>query len=97
MFALDAPQTAGLCISDSQAQIIGLSLIASWGLLALTLGLVAATNFHGAADWGARMARFGRQPTETQVRSYRNVATIFATLGVLAVVFALAGFIARLV
>lgn len=94
---MDASRTADLCISDSQAQSIGLSLIAAWGFLALALGLVVATNFHGAADWGARMARFGRQPTATQVRTYRNAATVFATLGVLAVVFALVGFIARLV
>jgi hypothetical protein len=70
-------------LTDASAQSLGMLILAAWGAVAFIVGLAVAVNFHGAAEFGAKMARFGRQPSGQAVRSYRLLATCFTVGGAL--------------
>ena len=80
-------------LSDSAAGALGGVVLTAWGIFAVALGAIVWTDFHGAARWGARMARFNRDvdpdDAEDSLTAYRYMAGAFGVLGVLAIVFGL--------
>lgn len=80
-------------LSDSAAGAFGGVVLTAWGIIAVILGAIVWTDFHGAARWGARMARFNRDvdpvDAEESLNAYRYMAGTFGILGVVAIVFGL--------
>jgi hypothetical protein len=80
-------------LSDSAAVAVGGVVLTAWGIIAVILGAVVWTDFHGAARWGVRMARLSRdvdpEDAEDSLNSYRYMAGAFGILGVVIIVFGL--------
>lgn len=86
-----------VAVSTEPARLLAAALITGWGLLALVMGSIIWTNFFGAADFSARVARMARGVEEAHrrnsVRAYRRHGGFWMALGAAAVFCGLLAFL----